>query len=164
MIQSTTAQIRQAGISTLETMVAMVLIGVSMLIYMGTFAESSQNTYSVLVSSRADLLSESLTEMTLAHPEIINAYNDLGGMPSSAIDCSTATCSQAAFATYKLKEFHDYAKATLKTDNVNITLNSTPCFGGTDKKRLHNFNWTIEWTDPATRLDFDKSKGVRREC
>lgn len=154
----------QLGISTLETMVAMVLIGVSMLIYMGTFAESSQNTYSVLVSSRGDLLSESLTEMTLAHPEIINAYNSLGGMPTSAIDCSTATCSQSAFATYKLKEFHDYAKSTLKTDAVNMVLVSTPCFGTTDKKRLHNFNWTMTWTDPATGLDFNKSKGVRREC
>lgn len=143
---------RQAGVSIVEALIALVVISVGMLGVAGLYLSSLQASRTAKLRAQAVMLVGSIADRIRANRDAAKAYDtaEYGGAPKTQ-DCDTKNCLAAALAQDDLARWIDDAKASLpggKAVKATVTV--------TDRNRPNTDNYviTVTWHEANVEQDY----------
>lgn len=143
---------RQRGISMVESLVALVVIGVGMLGIAGLYLSSLQSSRTAKLRSYAVELAGSIADKIRANRDAAAAYDTskYGGAPKTK-DCDTKTCLAADIAQDDLAHWIEDIKAQLPgaakvKGTVTVTDRAAP--------NLDSYLITVTWREANSDIDY----------
>jgi type IV pilus assembly protein PilV len=129
------------GVSLLESLLALLLLAVTVLGTVAGFVQALRSSHSALLHAQAQYLVSDLAERIRSNPQARAAYVAPAG--GAAPDCDPAPCSPDARAASDLQRWRQAVAATL-TDAATARLTFQPGDHNPDRYRIE-----LRWRDPA---------------
>lgn len=103
----------QAGITLIESLIALVVAALGILGVVGVQMRTLVDTQASVNRGYAISLIDDLAERAQTNPDALNNLATYTTTPTSSIDCTSIACDPAALATYDIKSWREQVSTTL---------------------------------------------------
>jgi type IV pilus assembly protein PilV len=149
---------RQHGITLIESLVAIVVMALGILGILGVQMRTLADTQTGVRRAQAIRLIEDLSERMKVNPSSSKYFNDylLGwGAATSAVNCTTATCTSDKLAKSDIHEWKTTVKNTLPLSDVSIFAVDDETIAGNKRQLGVMISWRENEKDSSTGAIFN---------
>ena len=149
---------RMAGVTLVESLVALVVISVGMLGIAGMYLSSLQASRSANMRVQAMNLTTDISDRIRANRRALTNYTVSATGTGTAHDCATATCTPKDIAENDLYVWKQAISTTLPAN-----ANGTVVFVDNAAPNPDRYTITVTWREPNSDIDYTNTMNVESE-